>query len=279
MHQFAVIFEVLATKLMLTSVPIFIKYSSSNPWTIGIFRLAITVLFFCLIARKGFLTSLKRVWILGVLFFLHWITYFFAVKTSSPSTAVIGLSTYGFILLVYSRLLFNKKIEIKYYVSVALSVLGTVIAIGRFSFENAEFVGFLWGVASAFVYAFMPIVHQKFSDVSLKHRAFSQYLGAFVLFLLLGGYQFELDLDLSNISALVYLAVVGTILGHTLWARITTNLPTKICSSIYYLAIPISMVLEAVVLSIEPTGARIFGGSLIVVSNVAVILAGYRSPS
>lgn len=276
MHPFWMVFEVILTKLMLTSVPIFIKYSSSNPWTIGIVRLTITVAFFSVIARRGFIKSWIKVWPLGVLFFFHWITYFFAVKASTPSTAVIGLSTYGFILLVYSRLIFKKTIERKYYVAVILSMLGTVLAIGKFSFDNAEFVGFLWGVASALVYAFMPIFHQKYSDVSLKHRAFSQYLGAFMLFMIFGASNFSLDTDPKNIGALVYLGVIGTIMAHTLWARITTTLPTKICSSIYYLAIPISMVLEALVLSIEPSFQRLLGGGLIVLANMSVLLAGYR---
>lgn len=277
MHPFWMVFEVIFAKLMLTSVPIFIKYSSSNPWTIGIVRLTITVLFFSAIASRGFIKSWAKVWPLGVLFFFHWITYFFAVKASTPSTAVIGLSTYGFILLIYSRLIFKKTIEKKFYIAVILSMVGTFLAIGRFSFENAEFIGFLWGVASALVYAFMPIFHQKYSDVSLKHRAFSQYLGAFILFLIFGSSSFSLDTGPKNIGALIYLGVVGTIMGHTLWARITTTLPTKVCSSIYYLAIPISMVLEAVVLSIQPSFSRLLGGGLIVMANVSVLLAGYRT--
>lgn len=258
---------ILAAKVLLALVPIFIKFSSSNIWTIGIFRLVFTCLFFTMMARKGFLRSLKSVWLLGPLFAFHWITYFMAVKVSDPSIAVMGLSSYGFILLVYSRFFFKKPIELKYYAGVVISVFGVYLAVGGFSFANNQFEGFSWGVMSALAYAFLPIIHQKYPQIPTRHRAFAQFFGAFIFFLIAGFHKFELDVDVSNLMALLYLVVGGTIAGHTLWVRVTEILPTYVTSSIYYFAIPLTMVFETLILGIEMTNGKILGTILIVASS------------
>ena len=260
-------------KCFLTLVPIFIKFSNSNIWTIGIFRLTLTCAFFFVLARKGFLISLKKVWILGPLFFIHWLTYFLAVKVSDPSTAVIGLSTYGFILLLYSRLFFKRPIGPQYVFGVVIAMAGTYIAIGEFETENDQFIGFIWGVVSAVAYGLLPIVHQKNPSVSTRHKAFAQFFGAFILFVLFGFPSFSLDTSVDNLLALIYLAIGVTIIGHTLWVKGTGTLPTTLTSSIYYLAIPISMLFESLILSIPMTSEKILGGSLIVMGNLAVILS------
>lgn len=274
----SLILMTILAKCFLTLVPIFIKFTSSNIWTIGIFRLTITCSFFFLIARKGFLESLKKVWILGPLFFIHWITYFIAVKVSDPSTAVIGLSSYGFILLIYSRIFFKKPIRFEYYFGVILALSGTYIAVGEFSFENEQFLGLLWGVASAIAYGLLPIIHQKNPGVPTKHKAFSQFFGAFIIFLLAGSHRFELETSVANISSLLYLAVGGTIIGHTLWVKVTESLSTSLTSSIYYLAIPISMLFEWSILDIEINSGKLFGGLLIVLGNVFVFTITSRFP-
>jgi drug/metabolite transporter (DMT)-like permease len=271
------IFLTITAKIFLTLVPIFIKFTTSNIWTIGIFRLTITCAVFYVFARKGFLKNLKRVWLLGPLFFIHWITYFIAVKESDPSTAVIGLSSYGFILLIYSRFFFSRKIQLDYYIGVAIALVGTYIAIGEFSFENNQFIGLLWGVASALAYGLLPIIHQKNMSVPTKHKAYAQFLGAFVIFLIFGSSEFSLDTDPANIGALVYLAVGGTIIGHTLWVKITAELPTTLTSSIYYLAIPVSMLFEFMILDIPVTTHKIVGGSMIVAGNVFVLLKSKKN--
>jgi len=266
------VFTTIAAKVFLTLVPIVIKFTTVNIWTIGIFRLVIACSFFYFFAKKGFLEVYRKIWLLGPLFFIHWITYFMAVKVSNPSTAVIGLSTYGFILLVYSRIFFNKPIEKKYFFGVLIALIGTYVAIGDFNFANQQFLGLLWGLASALAYGALPIIHQKNQHIQSKHKAYSQFLGAFVLFILFGSHKFQLPMDAVNMTSLVYLAIGGTIIGHTLWVKVTTELPTTVTSCIYYLAIPLSMLLEYLILNIPMTLSKLIGGGLIVGGNIFVLV-------
>ena len=73
-------------------------------------------------------------------------------------------------------------------------------------------------------------------------------------------------------TSLVYLAIGGTIIGHTLWVKVTTELPTTVTSCIYYLAIPLSMLLEYLILNIPMTLSKLIGGGLIVGGNIFVLV-------
>lgn len=208
---------------------------------------------------------------LGPLFFIHWITYFMAIKTSTPSTAVIGLSSYGIILLIYSRYFFKTQITKGIVLSVSFALVGTFLIVEDFSFSNTTFQGLLWGIASALAYAMLPIIHHKNPQILARHKAFSQFLGAFIIFLIVGVPQTNWDLNINDYYALIYLAVGGTIVGHGLWVRITETLQTTTTSAVYYLAIPLSMVLEAIILNIEISQMKIIGSILVLSGNFMIL--------
>lgn len=277
MGHFKLVILVLFTKIFLTLVPIAIKYTQANIWTIGIFRLTIACSFFLLIAKKTFLQDMKKIWILGPLFFIHWITYFMAIKVSTPSTAVIGLSSYGIILLVYSRFFFKTKITKAMLLSIALALTGTFLIVDKFTFTDSTLQGLFWGVASALAYALLPIIHQKNPLVPTRHKALGQFLGAFLIFLIFGLPQTDWNLTQNDYYALIYLAIGGTILGHGLWVRVTETLTTTTTSAIYYLAIPLAMILEYFILDISISIKRIIGMILILFGNMFIIYLKRRA--
>ena len=271
MQTLHLVFLVLITKLFLTLVPIAIKYTQANIWTIGIFRLTIACLFFGLLAKKTFWSDYKKVWSLGPLFFIHWITYFVAVKTSTPSTAVIGLSSYGIVLLIYSRFVFRTPITPLVFASILLALTGTFLIVENFSFSDKNLQGLCWGMTSALVYAILPIIHQKNPLVPTRHKALSQFLGAFFIFLLIGIPQSNWQLAENDYLSLAYLAIGGTILGHGLWIRVTEKLSTTTTSSIYYLAIPFAMLLEKIILNIEISPRKYLGTLFILMGNILIL--------
>lgn len=271
MNHISLIILVLSAKLFLTLVPIAIKYTQANIWTIGIFRLIIACSFFLIISKKSFINDIKKIWILGPLFFIHWITYFMAVKVSTPSTAVIGLSSYGIILLIYSRFFFKTKITISMVFSIILALTGTFLIVDKFNFTDSTLQGLLWGGASAMAYALLPIIHQKNPLIPTRHKTLSQFLGAFIIFLIFGLPKANWNLATNDYYALIYLGIGGTILGHGLWVRVTETLSTTTTSAIYYLAIPLAMILEYFILGITIGIKRIFGAALILGGNILII--------
>ena len=80
--------------------PLFIKEVSANAITIGLVRLLIGGSFLYFLATNKRLKGLSKaewkalVWI-GTLFGAHWITYFISVKLSTPSMAILSVSSFG----------------------------------------------------------------------------------------------------------------------------------------------------------------------------------------
>ena len=108
--------EVAAIASIWGLVAVSIKMVSGSPLNIGLARLAIGLPFFFLV--PGMLTNLKTIrradlaalGSLGLIFFLHWTTYFYGIKFGGPTVAVLGLCTYGIHLMVLSAIFLGKNL-------------------------------------------------------------------------------------------------------------------------------------------------------------------------
>jgi drug/metabolite transporter (DMT)-like permease len=140
--------------LLLASVPVVIKAIQANPWTIAFSRLVIGAFFAGLyVAYKKEHQTLTRqslavLGLMGVCFALHWITYFYSIKLSTPATAMVALSFYGPSLLIWSRFLLGTRIHRGDYVALGLALVGSFICMPSFSLQNDQTLGFLLGLAS-----------------------------------------------------------------------------------------------------------------------------------
>jgi drug/metabolite transporter (DMT)-like permease len=85
---------------------------------------------------------------MGVCFALHWITYFYSIKLSTPATAMVALSFYGPSLLIWSRFLLGTRIHRGDYVALGLALVGSFICMPSFSLQNDQTLGFLLGLTS-----------------------------------------------------------------------------------------------------------------------------------
>ncbi len=266
-------FEAGITVFLFGCVPIVIKYISANAFTIGIFRLGLASL--CMLAFlwvKGQFSvmsprDLLILAIIGCLFGAHWLTHFISVKVASPSIASIGLSTYGIHLILLTRLVSKNRVSVSDIIAVVLAVAGSVLIIPQFSLSNNTTLGACLGIISGFFYALLPILHQKFSQIASSMRAFGQFFFGFVFFAFFFPLS-EWDLPRSDWVWMVLLALLGTFIAHTLWVRVTTTLSTKTTSLLFYLFVPVTMILSFLLLN-EPLGTgKIAGATLVITGNV-----------
>ena len=245
MINFKLIILAIFAQLILTLVPVGIKISISNIWEIGLFRLLIAITLLFPTSRYDFLKHLKKTWPLGVLFSLHWLTYAHSVKVSGPSTAVIGLSFYGIILLFYSKVFLNKKIRSVYFLFITIAIVSTKMVVE----QKTDLIGLCWGVLSSFFYAGLPIINIKNNTISSDKRAYSQFLIAFIFYLIFGASFIDIGNFILDWKILLALGLGGTLIGHGLWLKVTTYLPTTITGGFYYLAIPLSIAYETIFFS------------------------------
>ncbi len=263
--------------LLFGCIPVVVRTIAANPYTIGVFRLAVaTAVVAAVLAFRGSLRRLPgrdvaRLAVIGFLFFAHWITLFFAVKASSASIAAIGQSTYGVHLLILGALFVDHRPRWSDIVAVTLAVLGALLVIPRFTLANDVALGMLLATISAFFYATLPLLHQRWSHIATSMRTLGQFAFALLCFSCFLG-KTDWTLAPRDWAGLLFLAIGVTLIAHSLWVRVTTQLAPSLTSIIYYGQIPIAIALGVLVLG-EPLTARTVSGALLIVGGSVIGLA------
>src|SRR5210317_1971258 len=91
----------LAAVISMSVVPVLVKSTHANEVTIGLARLGIAVLAFTPIAlwRRQLLRLSAKQWgqlvTIGLVFAVHWLTYFASIKLATPAIAALSVTTYG----------------------------------------------------------------------------------------------------------------------------------------------------------------------------------------
>lgn len=276
----AVAAEAVIALALFGCIPVAVKYVHANAYTIGIVRLAIaTGAILALTIARGELRQLRRrdlapLALIGALFFGHWLAYFLSIKLSSASIAAIGLSTYGVDLLILGALAGHGRIQLGDALAVVLAIAGAILVVPDFHIGSAALGGMALALLSALFYATLPILHQRYAAIPNAIRTLGQFGFALLLFLLFLP-KANWDLTTRDWGGLLFLAIGGTLIAHTLWVGVTTHLTPATASIIYYGNVPFAVLLGVVLLHEPVTWRTIAGGLLIGISALRAL----RSPS
>lgn len=270
-------FQGLLAILIFAFVPLAIKYTTATPLTICLYRLTMTVGVLGVMWRRNisfhqFLTKEGlKLWLIGVIFFLHWITYTYGVKLGGASMGVLGLSTYGIQLIIAGSLFLDHRISRKDVICLFLSFCGILMIIPSWNLANKATLGLGLALLSATCFAFVPVVHKKASMFNMQTRIFAQFFGAFIFFLFFIG-ETHWSLRGTDWAALTYLALMGTVVAHSLWARISSTISPNITGMAYYTIAPITILFSSLFLGERLTTLQLSGAVIVIASAIANIL-------
>ncbi len=263
--------------LAMSLVPVLVRLVSVNETSIAIVRIVCALIFLTpAMLYKNSLRNLSlKDWLgmvaVGLLFALHWWTYFYSIKASSASLGAIALSTYG-IALIFLNWIFKKQpITLSNLLIVGLCFIGCVLVTPELNFGNQMTWGFTVGVISGVLYAALPLMHQRISHIPTMTRSWGQFAFAFIFFLMLWP-QFEWPKGPGDWWPLITMGIVSTLIGHSLWVKASTELPSVVTSVAYYFYIPIAMVTSFIFLGENITPTMLLGASLIIGASLALVL-------
>ena len=268
--------------LLMSIVPVIIKWINVNPATIGIVRLTIGAIGIGILALfskcKLSMTKKELIWLtlLGFIFALHWYLYFVSIKMANASLAAIGVATFGIHLLVLSSLFKLQKFKIIDILAIGLALIGIYLASPSIDIDQSQLHGFLIAIVSGFLYACLPIINQRLKHIPTQTKALGQFSFALLFFLFLLP-QASFDFSTNDWRGLLVLGVLCTLVAHTLWIKVTTELPNNLTAVIYYSYVPISMLLSFFVLGESMSWQKIMGAVLIISANILVVLAHKRN--
>jgi drug/metabolite transporter (DMT)-like permease len=219
---------------------------------------------------------IQKLFVIGVFFSVHWITYFYSIKISTASIGILGASTYGIHLIFLGWIFLSTKPRIVDIFTIVMAFWGTYLIIPEFSLRNNITLGLVLSILSGLFFAMLPILHQKSRFISGTQRALGQYIFAIPLFLFFTS-KFDFQLERSDWYSLLYLGIFGTFLAHTLWINVTTKINTTITSLIFYIIIPITMTISYFWLGEEMRLNKLLGALMIVSANIIGIISRFYS--
>jgi drug/metabolite transporter (DMT)-like permease len=266
-------------------VPVAIKFTDANPYSIGIFRLFIASFAVLWWWRKKILLNqfktyqIWRLVLIGAIFFCHWLTYFFAIKIGGAQACVLGMSTYGIQLIIYGSIFLGYHLRLKNYLALIVVLIGIYLLLPEFNLTNQFSKGLMLGLISAAFYSILPILHQRFNQYfDYEIRIFSQF------FFCLIGFSFfypetNWNLVTKDWFTLLFLAIFGTLIAHSLWAKSTSRLPTYISGIIYYAITPSALILSHLIFNESLNLKQIVGATLIVSAAIFNIWSSHANRS
>lgn len=261
--------DALIAIVIFSFVPLTVKYTAANPFTIGLFRLVVATFLIATVYNKKIdwkvlksPTAWKLV-VIGLCFFCHWLTYTFSIKISGASICVLGMATYGVQLIFYGALFLGYHVRPKNIVCLIMILLGIVLVIPSWDFHNNTTLGLILALVSASFYSVIPIMLQKSHEFSQETRILSQFGVAMIGYFFLFGQTEWRSLGMNDWASLIFLAVLGTFVAHSLWTRVSSRLPTTTTGIMYYLITPSAMLLSHLILGEELSGRQQIGGAVI----------------
>ncbi|NVJ51043.1 MAG: DMT family transporter [Gammaproteobacteria bacterium] len=275
------ILAAVAAIVLMASVPTLIKTNSANEIEIAAARLLIASLgltVYLSVRRyswRELLPHIKPLAILGAVFALHWYLYFKSIKLATASIAAIAVSTYGIHVTLLSAVFLKQSITRFDALVTLIGFIGIYFVVPDLDWQSDYFIGAIIGVLSGFLYAVLPILHQRFSQIDTLVRAWGQFTFAFIAFLPFVFFQ-PWQLNQQDILGLLFLGVAATLLAHTFWIKATTELPGVVSGIIYYLYIPLAVSISVVFLKDDLSFTMIIGAVVIIMANVLLVLQKWR---
>ncbi|QDT01305.1 DMT family transporter [Adhaeretor mobilis] len=275
--------------LLFGTVPAALSHVSTDSFSLGLVRLLVPAIALTamLAAAKqlhqvGQLTwtQWKVVITIGLLFGLHWLTYFLSIKEGSAAIGAIGFTTYGVQIPLLGWLFGFGRPSLRTFAALGLALCGAAFCVldsltevpALSSTDQPKQLGawIIVGVLSGTIYAALPLLHQRYAEIPNAVRTWGQFAFALPVFLLTAPLA-EWNFPVDQLWLIVYLSLVITLAAHFLWIQAATVLPISITGVLAYLQLPTSLAFAWLLIDEPITLSMLFGAALVIVANAMAI--------
>ncbi len=209
----------------------------------------------------------------GVFMALHWVTYFYALKLSNVGLGMLSLYTFPVIIALLEPIILKVKFQPIHVLFGVLILVGLYILTPKFDIESTQVKGILFGVFSAFCYAFRILILKKYA-ANYDGAVLMFYQVIIVSILLLPALFF---MDVSGLKTqwpyLLLLAFLTTAVGHSMILHSLKFFSASTTSIISSLQPIFGIIMAIFFLNEIPTLNTFIGGFLILFT---VFIESYR---
>lgn len=278
-----VLLKALVAMFVFGMAPASIRAVSMDAYSLGILRLAAAALLMGAILRlqgklsfQSMTVWSRRNWLvlaaMGLIFGLHWLTYFLSIKWASAATGAIGFTTYGVQLPLLGWAFGFGRPTWQMWLALAIALVGAAFCLPQWEYQPSYTPGLAIGILSGTFYAALPLLHQRFADIGHGVRVWGQFGFALPLFLCFWPLA-EWHFEWADLPWLLNMLLVITVVGHYFWVDAITDLPVQVTAVLAYLQLPISVFMSWLLIGEQITSGMLIGAALVVVGNIIAVQA------
>ena len=203
----------------------------------------------------------------GIAMGFNWIFLFEAYKYTTVSIATLSYYFAPVIVTIVCPIIFKEKLTGKQIVCFVMSTLGLVLitGIGNLSSGN-DFVGILFGLGAAILYATVILLNKFIKNVEALHRTFLQFLSAIVILIPYVIMTSGVTLETLNVIGWINLLIVGLIhtgVTYCMYFSSLKELPGQKSVLLSYIDPLVAVLISVTVLGETMTLWQVIGGVLI----------------
>lgn len=204
----------------------------------------------------------------GVAMGFNWILLFEAYKYTTVSVATLSYYFAPVIVTVACPILFKEKMTAKQWICFFMSTLGIVLitGLGDLSVGNHHFIGILFGLGAACLYATVVLLNKFIKKIEGIHRTFLQFLAAILVLIPYVGFTGGITLSGLDANGWICLFVVGFIhtgITYCLYFSSLKELPGQKAAILSYIDPLVAVLVSVLILGEGMTLMQVIGGALI----------------
>ncbi|MDG1024091.1 MAG: EamA family transporter [Flavobacteriaceae bacterium] len=227
--------------------------------------------------KKEFIKNSTTLLWSGTLLTLHWVTYFFALQWSGVAIGMLSLFTFPILTVFLEPLFFKTKLHPIHLIFGVFILIGIYLLVPAFDFESEQSKGLLMGLFSALTYALRNLILKKrIKKINGSLLMFYQ-LGTTLLLLFPVLMLYPLDSFSPQIPYLMFLGLVTTALGHTLFLNSLTYFTVSTASIMNSIQPIFGILIAFFFLNEIPPASSLIGGGMILTTVVIESLRSRRA--
>jgi len=226
--------------------------------------------------RRGFVENRSTIIFSGTLLTLHWVTYFFALQWSGVAIGMLSMFTFPIMTVFLEPLFFKTKFHPIHLMFGALILIGIYLLVPSFNYENVQTKGLFMGLFSALAYAFRNLIIKKNVQKFNGSLLMFYQMGITIILLFPVLMFYPLDTFTTQIPYLLFLGLVTTAIGHTLFLNCLTYFTVSTASIMNSIQPIFGIIIAFFFLNETPPASSLIGGGIILITFVIESLRSHK---
>ncbi|MBE5940397.1 MAG: EamA/RhaT family transporter [Lachnospiraceae bacterium] len=204
----------------------------------------------------------------GIAMGFNWILLFEAYKYTTVSVATLSYYFAPVIVTVVCPIIFKEKMGAKQWICFGMSTLGIVLitGIGDLGQGSSHFIGILFGLGAACLYATVILLNKFIKKVDGIYRTLFQFIAAIIVLVpyvaLTGGVTLN-GLDTKGWISLLLVGIVHTGITYCMYFSSLKEMPGQKAAILSYIDPLVAVAVSVVVLGESMSVWQAIGGALI----------------